>query len=181
MTTQTVPGPATSTAPGAGALMRGRRATEDDSVDAPVVFTQRPRPLLAEHRVSYRLATIVLVLSRFRSATASLRSLHLISWAIRTRRSRSMLLAWWGGRRFADTVTERLDPALSVTLNLAISHGLVRLLPAGQRLQLTEAGAELARTVDGSEALLVTEKAFLEELMPLNDARVARLSAWQGP
>ena len=164
----------------APALLMDRRATNDDPVDAPVVFRQRPRPLLAEHRVSYRLATVVLVLSRFRSTAASLQSLHLISWAIRTRRSRSMLLAWWGGRRFADTITERLDPALTVTLNLAISHGLVRLLPAGQRLQLTEAGAELARTVDETEELLVTEKAFLTELMPLNDARVARLSAWKG-
>lgn len=180
MTTQPGPSSATPQAPGDAALLTGQRSTEDDAVDAPVVFTQRPRPLLAEHRVSYRLATVVLVLSRFRSATASLRSLHLVSWAIRTRRSRSMLLAWWGGRRFADTVTERLDPALSVTLNLAISHGLVRLLPAGHRLQLTEAGAELVRTVDNNDALLVTEKAFLSELMPLNDARVARLSAWQG-
>lgn len=180
MTTPSSDGRAAIAAAADSALLMDRRATYDDAIDAPVVFTQRPRPLLAEHRVSYRLATVVLVLSRFRSATASLRSLHLISWAIRTRRSRSMLLAWWGGRRFADTITERLDPALAVTLNLAISHGLVRLLPAGQRLQLTEAGAELARTVDETEALLVTEKAFLSELIPLNDARVARLCAWEG-
>jgi hypothetical protein len=147
-------------------------------LDAPVRFHRQARPLPAEQRVAYRLATLALTLSRFRGATASVEYLHLLGWAIRTRRSRSMLQAWWSGRRMADTVTERLDPNLPVTLNLARVHDLVRLTGTGtqrRRVALTQQGAALAARVEEDTTLLRTEKAFLAGLEPLNDARIARV------
>jgi hypothetical protein len=145
-----------------------------DEVDAPVRFQRQPRPLPAEQRVAYRLAVLTLTLSRFRQSTASIQHLHLLGWATRTRRSRAMLLGWWDGRRFADTVTERLDPNLNVTLNLALVHGLVRVHGAqGKRVALTEQGAGLVNRVDADEKLLRTEKSFLEGLGQLSDARIA--------
>jgi hypothetical protein len=155
----------------------GEIANSDLSdIDAPVQFRRQPRLLPAEQRVAYRLAVLALTLSRVRGAVGSVEHLHLIGWAIRSRRSRSMLLAWWNGRRLADTVTERLDPNLAITLNLALAHGLIR-IHGGQsrRVGLTEQGADLAARVDEDEDLLRSEKSFLEILKPLSDARITRV------
>ena len=163
-------------------LLTGVLKVDDlEGIDVPVVFRRQPRVLLAEHRVSFRLALLVITLSQFRSATANVGSLNLIGWAVRTRRSRLMLKSWWDGHRYADTVTERIDPALPVTLNLAITHGLVRLLPTGHRVQLTELGASLASELNANPDLLVIEKDFLSSLAPLNDTRLSRLMTWEGP
>jgi hypothetical protein len=144
-------------------------------IDAPVRFRRQPRALLAEQRVAYRLAVLTLTLSRFRQAAASVAHLHLLGWAMRSHRSRSMLLAWWDGRQFADTVTERLDPNLPVTLNLALAHGLVRVHNTqGNRVSLTEQGAALASRVDRDADLLRIEKDFLARLDSLSDAKITR-------
>jgi hypothetical protein len=144
-------------------------------IDAPVRFRRQPRALAAEQRVAYRLAVLALTLSRFRQATASVEHLHLLTWAMRSHRSRRMLLAWWDGHRFADTVTERLDLNLPVTLNLALTHGLVRIRNAqGNRVSLTEQGAALAARVDEEADLLRIEKAFLARLNDLSDAKITR-------
>jgi hypothetical protein len=149
---------------------------ELDDLDARVRFHRLPRPLPAEQRVAYRLATLVLILSRFKRATASVESLHLISWATRSRRSRAILLSWWDGRRFADTVTERLDPNLQVTLNLAVVHGLARVANAARRrIGLTEQGGALAARLYADDGLLRIEKRFLASLGALSDGRISRV------
>jgi hypothetical protein len=140
----------------------------------PVVFTQRPKPLDARHRLPYRTALVVLVLSKFNRDTASLLNLHTLMWATRTRRTRQMFLAWWTGRRLANALTARIDPDLQITLNLAMVHGLVEPTPDRRRIRLTGKGLELAMLVNGELDLLQTEKNFLELLGPLNDSKVDR-------
>ncbi len=97
----------------------------DEGLEIPVVFQRQPRPLEARHRVAYRTALLVPVLSRFRGSAASVENVHLFMWATRSARTRQLLQAWWAGRRFAGTITQRLDPDLQVTLNLAAADGLV--------------------------------------------------------
>jgi hypothetical protein len=151
-------------------------AIELDDLETPVRFHRQPRSLPAEQRVAYRLATLVLTLSRFNHTTASVESLNLISWATRTRRSRATLLSWWDGRRFADTVTERLDPNLPVTLNLAVAHGLAGIVNvARRRVALTEHGGALAARLDAADGLLRIEKRFLASLGTLSDGRIGRV------
>jgi hypothetical protein len=143
--------------------------------DAPIRFRRQPRLLLAERRISYRLALLALILSRFHKNTGSIAHLNLLFWAMRSERSRSMLLAWWAGRRFADTVTERTDPSLQVTLNLALSHELVGI--GGnqkKRVALTSTGAALANSVDAEEDLMVIEKNLLSQLGILSDSQITR-------
>jgi hypothetical protein len=157
------------------ALATGSSQPDGDELRAPVVFRSQPKPIDARHRVAYRTALLVLTLSRFNRNAAKLANLHLLMWATRSARTRRLLSAWWSGRRFANTVTQRLDPDLQVTLNLALVDGLVE--PAGadrQRVRLTDKGVALVGLIDAENELLAVEKAFLATLAPLSDAAVAR-------
>src|SRR5256885_1051478 len=87
--------------------------------DIKIVFRRQPRLIEARHRVAYRTALLILVLSRFNRYTAKLTNLHTVMWATRSSRTRRMFDAWWAGRRFYDVATDRMDPDLQVTLNLA--------------------------------------------------------------
>src|SRR5437870_4089809 len=64
-----------------------------------VVFRLQPKPIQARHRVTYRTALLVLVLSRFNKNAAKLTNLHTVVWATRSKRTRQMFTAWWMGRR----------------------------------------------------------------------------------
>ena len=59
-----------------------------------------------------------------------------------------MFSAWWSGRRAYNTITDRLDPDLQVTLNLALIDGVVEPAAAGTRTRLTDKGRELARLLE---------------------------------
>ncbi|GIH12483.1 hypothetical protein Raf01_06550 [Rugosimonospora africana] len=87
-----------------------------------------------------------------------------------------MLFSWWDGRRIADTVTERLDPNLPVTVNLIIVHGLARVTNVnGRRVGLTSEGKSLAARLDTEVELLRGEKEFLARLAPLSDRRITEV------
>lgn len=142
--------------------------------DVNVVFRRQPKPVPARHRVVYRTALVVLVLSRFNQGAAKLTNLHTLMWATRTARTRRMFGAWWQGRRFYTTTTERLDPDLQVTLNLALVDGLIEPAGQGTRVRLGDKGRELARLIDQDDELLKVEKAFLIGLDRLSDSAMER-------
>ena len=142
--------------------------------DLDVVFRRQPKPVPARQRMAYRTALVVLVLSRFNQGAAKLTNLHTLMWSTRTARTRRMFTAWWNGRRFYNTSTERLDPDLQVTLNLAIVDGLIEPAGDGTRIRLADKGQELARLIYEHEDLLGVEKAFLEGLNRLSDSAMER-------
>jgi len=139
-----------------------------------IVFRMQPKQVEARHRVAYRTALVVLVLSHFNRRAAKLTNLHTVMWATRSARTRRVFGAWWNGRRFYNASTERLDPDLQITLNLAIVDGLVAPAGEGRRVQLTKKGIELAHLLDGEPELLAIEKKFLGALEPLSDASMDR-------
>jgi hypothetical protein len=147
---------------------------ESVSNDIEVVFRRQPKPVEARHRVAYRTALLVLVLSRFNKGAAKLMNLHTIMWAMRSSRTRRMFSAWWNGRRSYNTVTERLDPDLQVTFNLALVDGVVAPAANGSRVVLTDKGQELSRLIDEQSQLLAVEKSFLGEFARLSDASMER-------
>jgi hypothetical protein len=145
-----------------------------DAAEVDVVFRRQPRPVAARHRVAYRTALLVLVLSRFNQEAAKLTNLHTLMWATRTARTRRMFAAWWAGRRFFFTTTDRIDPDLQVTLNLALVDGLIVPGTNRARVQLADKGRDLARRIDALDDLLVVEKAFLAGLERLSDGAMER-------
>ena len=145
-----------------------------DTADVDIVFRRQSKPVPARHRVTYRTSLLVLVLSRFNRGAAKLVNLHTVMWATRTARTRRMFTAWWEGRRFYVTASDRIDPDLQVTLNLALVDGLIEPGSRQTRVVLADKGRELARRIDEVEGLLGAEKAFLTGLTGLSDAAMDR-------
>jgi hypothetical protein len=146
--------------------------TEAVPSDVNIVFRQQPKPVEARHRIAYRTALLVLVLSRFNRGAAKLTNLHTVMWATRSARTRRMFSAWWSGRRFYNTATDRLDPDLQITLNLALVDGVIAPASKGTRVRLTDKGQELARLIDQETGLLAVEKLFLGTLQRISDASI---------
>jgi hypothetical protein len=142
--------------------------------DLNVVFRAQPKPVRARHRVAYRTSLLVLVLSRFNRGAANLAHLHTVMWATRSARTRQMFSAWWNGRRFYANSTERFDPDLQITLNLALVDELVELAGSTRRIRLTSKGRELARLIEENSELLAIDKSFLGKLDQLSDAAMER-------
>jgi len=147
---------------------------EPVSSEVDIVFRRQPKPVEARHRVAYRTTLVVLVLSHFNMGAARLTNLHTVMWATRTARTRQIFRAWWEGRRFYNSSTERLDPDLQITLNLALVDGLLEPSGQGTRVRLTDKGAELARLLDNEPEVLSIEKGFLGALGRLSDASMDR-------
>lgn len=145
------------------------------SLGLAVIFHRQPRAVPARHRVAYRTSLLVLVLSRFNQGAARLDNIHLLTWAARSGRTRTMLQRWWTGRRFVSTSTVRMDPDLDLTIRLALADGLIQTAGSNrQRLKLTDKGKLLATAVDEAPSLLGIEKDFLETLKPLSDGAIDR-------
>lgn len=146
--------------------------------DSPVTFTSRPRMVRAEQRVAWRLSALALVLNRFNKKAASIQHLHIVGWALRSPRSRQAFLMFWEGKRTAGSLTDRFDPNLAVTLNLALAHGLIDLHSASRRVALTDDGAALASEIEGQPDLLRDVKSFLNSLGDkLSDAKIEKTFA----
>lgn len=144
-------------------------------LNVPVTFTPQPHPIEARHRIAYRSAVLVLILGSFRTNTATLDHLHLISWSLRTSRTRAMFLSWWSGRSYIGTSVTRIDPGMQVTVNLAIADDLIAFsAQSGASLKLLEKGLKLLGRIDADEELLKTEKSLLSVVRPLTNAELDR-------
>lgn len=147
--------------------------SEPENLAVPIVFRRQARPVEARRRVAYRTALLVLILAGFNRNAARIDNLHLLMWATRSARTRRLFEAWWSGRRFANTVTQRLDPDLEVTINLALVDGLVASTGSNrERVRLTEKGMQFATLINARSGLLNIEKEFIASLAVLSDAAV---------
>jgi hypothetical protein len=142
--------------------------------NAAVQFTRRPRLVRAEQRLGWRLGLVVIVLSRFNRTAGTVGHLHVLSWALRSQRSRQVFLAFWEGRRAAGEIVNRMDPSLPLTLSLAAAHGLIE-VKDNRRVGLTESGKALAKRIKSADDLFATELGYLDRLGSLRDARMERL------
>lgn len=144
-----------------------------ERLDGLVQFTERPTLVPAAARGPWRLALVCLVISRFRQQSARLDHIHLIHWGISTPKTGALLKVWLDGTRPMDSATTRVDPALEVTLTIALASGFVTVL-AGGKVVLTELGKRLVEELDAQDDVLAMEKGFLESIGPLTEAGMTR-------
>lgn len=138
-----------------------------------VVFQPNRSVLRVTERVAWRIGLLVLTLSKFRGQAASIASLNVIGWSMRSAASRALLRSWWDGSRVVDLATTFADPHLEITLSLSAAEDLVVITSQG-RGELSDRGREFAALIDADDDLLVPEKEHLRHLAPLNDAVVRR-------
>lgn len=150
------------------------------AIDTPVRFARRPDPVPADLRLSWRLAVLAMILRRCRADTATVQQLHVLSWAIKSTRSRAVFLRWANGEKRPDDVIVRFEPSLSLSIDLASGSGLVTRSSNG-RIKLTEKGLLLAEAANKNPNMLSFEKEFLNELPRRVTQRfVSDAVAWAG-
>lgn len=142
-------------------------------------FTERAVNIPGDFRTSWRLSVLCLLVSRGRARTLTLDHLHVLWWAVRSSVTRDLLMRWFAGERRPDEMLIRFDPSLTITLDLALGHGLVDRTKTGG-IHLTTRGAELVAAVQGEESVLVEERAFLAALpKSINQTQVRDLLEWK--
>jgi len=136
-----------------------------------VVFREQPRPLQARQRIAYRTAVLLVTLDSFRNKSSAVANLHIVLWALRSPKTRTLFKNWWAGTRLLDFVSQRIEPTLDISVRLALADGLIELTGAQKhRLKLTTKGQAMADAVNATDNLLVAEKQLLKLVAPLSDA-----------
>ncbi|MEW2262506.1 hypothetical protein ACGF5T_08260 [Streptomyces sp. NPDC047853] len=156
-------------------MTSGFLGVHDELANARIEFRSQPHPIPADARVAYKLAQVALVLSAFNNNSATIENLHLFTWSLQSKRAGQMLLSWWSGSRYANTVTQRSDPHLPVALNVGLIRGIVSITGASHnRVTLQPPGVLFAQQIELDEELMSAEKAYIRQFSKLSDAAVAR-------
>lgn len=143
------------------------------ALDSIVVFSESRSIRRVSERFTWRLSLLALTLSRCRGQAASVSTLHALSWALQSKSTRALARRWWNEPGTADIATLRTDPRLDTTISIAAAEDLVEVSSTG-RIELTERGKELGALIDGDQSVLIEEKTFLRDLVPINDAQVSK-------
>ena len=132
-------------------------------LDIPFVFKRRPAPVPGDLRPAWRIALILLILFNSRQKKASLRKLHVMSWATRSSINRHTLLRYSKGDVSKDQIIPRVEPSLNRAIDLARGEGLVH-IDKGKNLTLAEEGLKAAEELDKQNDFMEEEKTFLSEI-----------------
>jgi hypothetical protein len=127
----------------------------------PFLFSDRRVDLPADLRPAWRIGIIVLLMKLCcRESKARFRQLHVLNWGVRNRRNRDLLMRAVSNDVPIDTVLVRIEPSLNRAVDLALGEGLIERL-AGDQLQLTGKGTDLADAIQQTKGLFQQEKAFM--------------------
>jgi hypothetical protein len=123
----------------------------------PYSFARRPVAVAADLRPLWRLGSICLILRNCWGASATLRQLHVLNWALRDGENRSVFLS---ALQDAPPVLPivRIEPSLNRAVNFALGEALIA--RAANRLTLEPKGREFAKRIADTDDLFVQEKAF---------------------
>jgi hypothetical protein len=120
-------------------------------------FAVRPVAVPGDLRPLWRLATICLILKNCRGAAATLKQLHVLSWALRDGDSREAFLLALGDAAPVRPIV-RIEPSLNRALDFAIAERLI--VRSSTRLTLAERGLDLVRRIEADPDAFVEEKRF---------------------
>ncbi len=127
-------------------------------------FHKRPSSLPADLRPDWRIVVVLLMLKICCiSGKSSLRRLHVLNWAVRSKESRRAFIDFMNDTGNPDTPIVRFDPALHRAIDYAAAENLVTVTD-GQRIQITEAGGKVIESVENVSDILVEERRFFEQL-----------------
>ena len=147
--------------------------------DVPFKFVQRPAPILADLRPTWRIALLLLMLFHSRGKKASLQKLHVLSWALQSRHTRNLVCQYSRGEIGGDHVIPRVEPSLNRAIDYARGEGLV-LIAGGKNIVLTETGNAIARHIQDAEQCMENEKEFLREISSfVTEQNIEKLLNWR--
>ncbi len=123
----------------------------------PYSFTLRPVPVAGDLRPLWRLASICLILRNCWGASATLRQLHVLNWAIRDAENRRVFLAALDDAPPVLPIV-RIEPSLNRAVDFALAEKLIT--RSSNRVTLAPKGAAFAAKIEEAAELFVAEKAF---------------------
>lgn len=149
----------------------------DKLLNVPFRFKRRPPPLPGDLRPDWRIATLVLLLEKCHGRSATMRQLHVLTWATRSPQNRAAFLKAYNGEPDLEYPIVRIEPTLNRAIDFASGEGLVQ--RTRDRIALTERGAAFAKELGEAEGLLVEEKAFLGAIKgKISQKTIERVLEW---
>jgi hypothetical protein len=133
-----------------------------DRLAIPFRFQAREMALPPDMRTSWRIAVLLMLLSKCHGDAATLGQAHVLNWAIRSEEGRAAFLRAYNGSPQLGDVIQRFDPTLDRTIDYAVGCRLAELTVSG-RVRLTEAGSTMLRAMR-TNGLFEREADFLSEI-----------------
>ena len=129
-------------------------------LDTPFVFNKRPIAISPDLRPEWKIAVTLLLLKICcRQTRSSYGRLHLLSWAVRTDRTRVDFQRTLDGSRTLDTLSVRIEPSLNRAVNLALGEKLLNSVK-GDKIELAPLGNQMAEELLKRDDLFEVEKQF---------------------
>jgi hypothetical protein len=132
-------------------------------LDGPFEIRTRPEPIPGDLRRAYGIAIIILILGRSRGKQASLQKLHFLAHSVRTEESRSMARQVFSGDVRPVDLVIRVEPWVNRAIAFAKGDNLLE-LKKGRNAKLTERGMKIFEELTERDAVLVAEKAFIDQI-----------------
>jgi len=147
-------------------------------LDIPFIFKKRPAPVPGDLRPMWRISLILLILLHSRSKKASLRKLHVVSWAARSPANRASFVKYSKNEIAKDEIIPRVEPSLNRAIDLARGEGLMT-IDGGKNLLLSSTGLLAAEEINRSTECLMEDKRFLAEIKAFaNETNIDGLLSW---
>lgn len=128
---------------------------------ADFVFQRRPVAIPGDLRVGWRIGLLVLLITGCcKSGRTSLTRLHVLSWGVRTKEGREVLIAAVTKELPPDALLVRFEPFLNRAIDFALGEGLINRTDGG-RIEISDKGRALAAELAAVETAYEPEKHFI--------------------
>jgi hypothetical protein len=147
----------------------------EQAFEVPFKFTRRPSPLPGDLRPLWRISVVLLLLKHCcRQARSSLRRLHVLNWAIRSKENQHLFLQVVERDRETTDFIVRFEPAFNRAISFAIGEHLIS--SKGDSVQITEKGSAYVAELEQQSTLLQEERNFVKTLgMRVTEAFIKQL------
>jgi hypothetical protein len=133
-------------------------------LNVPFTFRRRPVSLPPDLRPEWRVGIVLLTLRICcREYRASFARLHVLNWAVRTVPNQLAIAAVIAKESSPDALIVRIEPSLNRAVDLANGYRLI-VRVAGDRIQLTNNGVNLADELQRQDNLYVPEREFFSQV-----------------
>jgi hypothetical protein len=138
-----------------------------------VSFTRRPQMVPADVRTEWRLAYLILILSRCRGSVATLPQLAFLNQALLTTARRRRFGAIVSGSAALDEALLKHEPAFMRAIHLGVGLGFLT-IPREARVALTASGLAVASDLADAN-VLIDELAALSEAGTITQRLVSEI------
>jgi hypothetical protein len=140
------------------------------ALERPFNFGERPVPVPAEYRPTWRTPMVVLMVGACHGKRASWHQLHVLNWASRSIENQAAFERLRSGEARLEDAVVRYDPSLDRAIDLALFSGVLE-RRSGEALGLTARGSVALSQLQGLD-VLVSEKDFLGRIAPVTQTFV---------